>query len=108
MTDETKAQIEKHIQENDVFVFMKGTPDFPQCGFSAATVECLQHTGVKFGTSNVLEDQGIREGIKSFANWPTIPQVYVKGEFIGGCDIVRQMHANGELSTLLKEKGLIS
>jgi len=108
VTEDTKAQIEKHIQDNDVFVFMKGTPDFPMCGFSAATVECIQDTGVKFGTSNVLEDQHIREGIKIFASWPTIPQVYVKGEFIGGCDIVRQMHANGELTTLLKEKGVLS
>jgi len=89
-----------------VVLYMKGTPVFPQCGFSAAVVQVLTHLGIKFKGINVLEDPEIRNGIKDFANWPTIPQLYVKGEFIGGCDIVREMYASGELSELLANKGI--
>ena len=96
--------IKKDINENDIVVFMKGTPMFPQCGFSAAVVQVLTHLGVKFKGVNVLADDGVRQGIKEFSNWPTIPQLYVKGEFIGGCDIVREMAENGELADLFKEK----
>ncbi len=105
MTDNPAIeQIKKDISENDVVLFMKGTPTFPQCGFSAAVVQVLSHLGVQFKGVNVLEDDGIRSGIKEFANWPTIPQLYVKGEFVGGCDIVREMAESGELATLMKEK----
>jgi monothiol glutaredoxin len=98
------AAIKKDITENDVVLFMKGTPMFPQCGFSAAVVQVLTHLGVKFKGVDVLADNTVRQGIKEFSNWPTIPQLYVKGEFIGGCDIVREMAENGELLDLLKEK----
>jgi monothiol glutaredoxin len=87
-------------------LFMKGTPLFPQCGFSARVVQILKHAGVPFSSVNVLEDQGIREGIKQFSSWPTIPQLYVKGEFVGGCDIVTEMYQSGELQALLTEKGV--
>jgi monothiol glutaredoxin len=87
-------------------LFMKGTPMFPQCGFSARVIQILKHAGVPFKTVNVLEDPEIRDGIKAFSNWPTIPQLYVKGEFIGGCDIVTEMYQSGELQTLLAEKGV--
>jgi monothiol glutaredoxin len=97
-------QISKDIAENDVVLFMKGTPMFPQCGFSAAVVQVLSHLGVKFKGVNVLADDGIRNGIKQFSNWPTIPQLYVKGEFVGGCDIVREMAEAGELQQLFAEK----
>ncbi|WP_426956330.1 Grx4 family monothiol glutaredoxin [Muricoccus radiodurans] len=99
-------QIQSEIEKNPVVLFMKGTPVFPQCGFSARVVQILSHMGVPFHGVNVLADQGIREGIKAFSNWPTIPQLYVKGEFIGGCDIVTEMFQSGELSTLLDEKGV--
>jgi monothiol glutaredoxin len=99
-------QIRKDITENDVVLYMKGTSVFPQCGFSAAVVHVLGHLGVTFKSVNVLEDEEIRQGIKEFANWPTIPQLYIKGEFIGGCDIVREMFESGELQALLKEKGV--
>lgn len=102
----TSDRIQAAIDSNDVMLFMKGTPMFPQCGFSAATVQALAMAGVKFGSVNVLEDMEIREGIKSFSNWPTIPQLYVKGEFVGGCDIVREMFDNGELQELFEEKGV--
>ncbi len=98
------AAISKDIAENDVVLFMKGTPMFPQCGFSAAVVQVLTHLGVKFKGVNVLADAALRDGIKQFSNWPTIPQLYVKGEFVGGCDIVREMAEAGELQTLLEEK----
>src|SRR4051812_7273338 len=97
-------QIKKDITDNDVVLFMKGTPSFPQCGFSAAVVQVLNHLGVKFKGVNVLADDQVRNGIKQFSNWPTIPQLYVKGEFVGGCDIVREMAENGELQDFLKEK----
>jgi len=100
------AEIQAHIASSPVMLFMKGTPMFPQCGFSARVIQILKHTGVPFKTVNVLEDAEIREGIKAFSNWPTIPQLYVKGEFIGGCDIVTEMYQSGELQTLLTEKGI--
>ncbi len=97
-------RIKKDISENDVVLYMKGTPIFPQCGFSAAVVQILSQLGVKFKGINILEDNDIRQGIKDYANWPTIPQLYIKSEFIGGCDIVREMYETGELEQLLKEK----
>ena len=107
MLDETtKSRIEKDIAGEDVVLYMKGTPAFPQCGFSAAVVGALGHLGIPFRGINVLEDEDIRQGIKSFSEWPTIPQLYVKGEFIGGCDIIREMHESGELVEMFKEKGV--
>ena len=105
-TDHVSQNIKNEIKSNDVMLFMKGTPVFPMCGFSAATVEVLTKLGVKFGSVNVLESNEMREGIKVFSNWPTIPQLYVKGEFIGGCDIVREMFESGELLELLNTKGI--
>lgn len=104
MTNPAIDQIKKDIGENDVVLYMKGTPQFPQCGFSAAVVQVLTHFGVLYKGVNVLADAGLREGIKEFTQWPTIPQLYVKGEFVGGCDIVREMAESGELETLFKEK----
>ena len=98
--------IRKQVAANDVVLFMKGTKTFPQCGFSSQVAQILAHMGVDFKDVNVLEDMGIREGIKSFTNWPTVPQLYVKGEFVGGCDIVREMFQAGELQSLMKDKGL--
>jgi monothiol glutaredoxin len=106
MKENTKSEIELEISKNDIVLFMKGTPVFPQCGFSAATVGILNHLGVKFSSINVLEDEDIRQGIKEHANWPTIPQLYVKGEFVGGCDIVREMYESGELTDLISTKGI--
>ena len=106
MNNPAFAEIQAQIDANPVLLFMKGTPMFPQCGFSARVIQILKHAGVPFKTVNVLEDQEIREGIKAFSNWPTIPQLYVKGEFIGGCDIVTEMYQSGELQTLLSEKGV--
>jgi monothiol glutaredoxin len=99
-------RIKRDITENDVVLYMKGTPVFPQCGFSSAVVQVLNHMGVKFKGIDVLVDPSLRQGIKDFAQWPTIPQLYVKGEFIGGCDIVREMFESGELQSTLKEKGV--
>ena len=98
------TRIRREIEDHPVVVFMKGTPMFPQCGFSAAVVQVLSNLGVKFQGIDVLTDPSLREGIKQFSNWPTIPQVYVQGEFIGGCDIIREMYASGELQQLLEEK----
>ena len=98
--------IAKTIAANDVVLFMKGTSQFPQCGFSAQVAQILNHLGVEYKDVNVLEDMSIREGIKTFSNWPTIPQLYVKGEFIGGCDIVREMFQQGELQQLFDDKGI--
>ncbi|NKB43259.1 MAG: Grx4 family monothiol glutaredoxin [Alphaproteobacteria bacterium] len=98
------AQIQEDVTSNDVVLFMKGTPMFPQCGFSAAVVQILSQIGVKFKGVNVLEDDNLRQGIKDFTQWPTVPQLYVKSEFVGGSDIVREMAVSGELETLLKEK----
>lgn len=99
-------RIKKDISENDVVLYMKGTSAFPQCGFSAAVVQVLSQLGVPFKDVNILEDASMRQGIKDFTNWPTIPQLYIKGEFIGGCDIVREMFTTGELQELLKDKGV--
>ncbi|MGE4563096.1 MAG: Grx4 family monothiol glutaredoxin [Rhodospirillales bacterium] len=99
-------RIQGKIDENAVVLFMKGTPMFPQCGFSAAVVQALSVMGVKFKGIDVLEDMELRDGIKEFSSWPTIPQLYVKGEFVGGCDIIREMHETGELQQLFNEKGV--
>ncbi len=104
--DHVSQNIENEIKSNDVVLFMKGTPVFPMCGFSAATVEVLNKIGVKFESVNVLDSDEMREGIKKFSNWPTIPQLYVKEEFIGGCDIVREMFESGELLELFNTKGI--
>lgn len=101
-----KEQIQKTVSENDVVLYMKGTPVFPQCGFSSTVVQVFDYLGVEYASVNVLEDMDIRQGIKEFNSWPTIPQVFVKGEFIGGCDIVREMFENGELKAILKDKGV--
>ncbi len=106
MTSPIFDQIKTEITNNDVVLFLKGTNTFPQCGFSAAVVQVLNSLSVPFKGINVLEDDDIRQGIKDFSNWPTIPQLYVKGEFIGGCDIVREMFQSGELQDVLKEKGV--
>ena len=107
MTDTVHHQIKSTIETNDVVLFMKGTPVFPQCGFSSVVARVLDHLQVDFESVNVLEDGGVREGIKAFSNWPTIPQLYIKGEFVGGCDIIKEMFETGELQTYLREKGLI-
>ena len=104
---ETKEKIKKLIDDNDVCLFMKGTPDSPQCGFSMAVSNVLKHLKVNFFGVNVLEDNNLRQGIKDFSDWPTIPQLYIKGEFIGGCDIVKEMFEKGELKNLLVSKKLI-
>jgi monothiol glutaredoxin len=98
--------IENEVKSNDVVLFMKGSPQFPQCGFSGQVVQILDHLGVAYKGLNVLESDDLRTGIKAYSNWPTIPQLYVKGEFIGGCDIVREMFQAGELQTFLTEKGV--
>ncbi|MGC6518082.1 MAG: Grx4 family monothiol glutaredoxin [Candidatus Puniceispirillaceae bacterium] len=99
-------QISSEVSSNDVVLFMKGTPVFPQCGFSAAVVGVLSHIGVQFKGINVLEDDAIRQGIKDYSDWPTIPQLYVKGEFVGGCDIIREMYETGELLEMLNTHGI--
>ena len=101
-------RIQSEITDNPVMLYMKGNAMFPQCGFSARVVQILNHIGVPFATANVLEDPALRDGIKQFSNWPTVPQLYVKGEFVGGCDIVTEMYQSGELAALLAEKGLLS
>ena len=108
LDDTTRERIQNEVDANDVLLFMKGTPVFPQCGFSAAVIQVLSHLQVKFNSVNVLEDPDIRDGIKQYSDWPTIPQLYVKGEFVGGCDIIREMYETGELKTFLEEKGLHS
>lgn len=100
------SNIQSEIDQNDVVVFMKGTPVFPQCGFSAAVVQVLSHMQVPFKGVDVLQDPELRQGIKEFSSWPTIPQLYVKGEFIGGCDIVREMFESGELKSVLADRGV--
>ena len=99
-------RIQNEINENPVMLYMKGTAMFPQCGFSARVVQILSHLGVPFKTVNVLEDSELREGIKQFSHWPTIPQLYVRGEFVGGCDIITEMFQSGELETVLTEKNI--
>jgi len=106
MTTQIAERIQGDVTENPVMLYMKGTAMFPQCGFSARVVQILTHLGVPFRTANVLEDQELREGVKHYSNWPTIPQLYVKGEFVGGCDIITEMFESGELETLLAEKGI--
>ena len=106
MDDNIKNLIQNHIDSNVVCLFMKGTPDAPQCGFSMAVTNMLKLLEVNFGSVNVLEDQNVREGIKTFSDWPTIPQLYVKKEFVGGCDIVKEMYETGELAKLLETKGI--
>ena len=102
MNEDLKSRIEKDVKNNKIMLYMKGTPDAPQCGFSAQAVGILKNHGVKFQSFDVLSDDEIRNGIKEYANWPTIPQLYVNGEFIGGCDIITEMHNNGDLTELLK------
>ena len=104
MDDSTKNLIKNHIENNEVCLFMKGTPDAPQCGFSMAVSNMLKILEVNFQGVNVLEDQNIREGIKIYSDWPTIPQLYIKKEFIGGCDIIKEMYENGELKKILEDK----
>ena len=106
MDDNTKNLIQNHIDTNEVCLFMKGTPDAPQCGFSMAVSNMLKILEVNFKGINVLEDQNLREGIKTFSDWPTIPQLYIKKEFIGGCDIVKEMYENGELKKVLENKAI--
>ena len=106
MDDQTKDTIKKHIESNDVCLFMKGTPDEPQCGFSMAVSNILKILEVKFNGVNVLEEQSIREGVKVYSDWPTIPQLYIKNEFVGGCDIIKEMYENGELKKILEDKGI--
>ncbi|AAV86292.1 glutaredoxin-like protein GRLA [Anaplasma marginale str. St. Maries] len=107
-SDPVADRIRNEIETSDVVLYMKGTADAPQCGFSGVVVEALRNVGVQFRDVDVLKDPELREGIKKFADWPTIPQLYVKGEFIGGCDIVREMYHSGELHALLKSKGIIA
>jgi monothiol glutaredoxin len=99
-------RIKQQIESDDVVLYMKGTPVFPMCGFSAAVVQVLSQLGIKFQSHNVLDDPELRQGIKEFSSWPTIPQLYVKGEFVGGCDIIREMHQAGELASFLQERGV--
>ncbi|HEV7290585.1 Grx4 family monothiol glutaredoxin [Sphingomonas sp.] len=106
MTDDTNARLQSLVDSNAVLLFMKGTPLFPQCGFSNRAVSILSHLGVEFESVDVLQDQEVRQGIKAFSDWPTIPQLYVKGEFIGGSDIMMEMYESGELAQLLEEKGV--
>jgi monothiol glutaredoxin len=106
MSNPVFDRIQSDISTNRVMLFMKGNAMFPQCGFSARVVQILSHLGVPFQTANVLEDAALREGIKEFSQWPTIPQLYVDGEFVGGCDIITEMFQSGELETLMKEKGV--
>ena len=103
---DVNAKIDGIVGGSDVLLFMKGTPMFPQCGFSSRAVAILQHLGVEFGSVDVLQDQEVRQGIKAYSDWPTIPQLYVKGEFVGGSDIMMEMYESGELKTLLDEKGI--
>jgi monothiol glutaredoxin len=106
MDNSVAERIKSDIESNDVVLYMKGTPVFPQCGFSSTVVQVLTHLGVKFKGIDVLSDPSLREGIKQFSSWPTIPQLYVKGEFLGGCDIVREMYESGELQELLSTNGI--
>ena len=105
--NDINAVIDAQVKSNDVFLYMKGTPDFPMCGFSGRVVQILDYLGVEYKSANVLEDQELREGIKAYTNWPTIPQLYVKGEFVGGSDIMMEMYESGELAQLLTDAGLV-
>ncbi|WP_336959671.1 Grx4 family monothiol glutaredoxin [Sphingobium aquiterrae] len=106
MTDATQARIAEIVSGNDVVLFMKGTPLFPQCGFSSRAIAILEHLGVAYDTVDVLQDQAVRQGIKAFSDWPTIPQLYVKGEFVGGSDIMMEMYEAGELQQLMTQQGV--
>ncbi|HET8612733.1 MAG TPA: Grx4 family monothiol glutaredoxin [Sphingomonas sp.] len=106
MTDDVQARIADAVQDSPVLLFMKGSPLFPQCGFSSRAVAILDHLGVEYESIDVLQDQGIRQGIKQFSDWPTIPQLYVKGEFVGGSDIMMEMYESGELADLLEKAGV--
>jgi monothiol glutaredoxin len=106
MSDDVQKSLGEAVKANEVLLFMKGTPTFPQCGFSSVVVQVLDYLGVEYNAVNVLEDQGVREGIKQFSNWPTIPQLYVKGEFVGGCDIIKEMFEAGELKEYMAETGI--
>jgi monothiol glutaredoxin len=106
VTDEVQDRLQELVDKNDVLLFMKGSPLFPQCGFSSRAVAILNHLEVGFESVDVLQDQGIRQGIKAFSDWPTIPQLYVKGEFVGGSDIMMEMYESGELAQLLSDKGV--
>lgn len=108
MSNPAHEQIKKTVTENDVVLYMKGNPAFPQCGFSSQVVQILDYLNVNYHSVNVLEDMDIRQGIKEVNNWPTIPQVFIKGEFIGGCDIVREMFESGELKSFLADKGVLA
>ena len=106
MTDAVHAEIDAAVKNNEVVLFMKGTPVFPQCGFSSTVVQILDYLGVEYVSTNVLENMAVREGIKTYSDWPTIPQLYVKGEFVGGCDIIKEMFEAGELKDFMAEKGI--
>ena len=108
MTEDTQARIAETVIAHEVLLFMKGSPLFPQCGFSSRAIAILDHLGVEYGSVDVLQDQGIRQGIKQFSDWPTIPQLYVKGEFVGGSDIVREMFQSGELKPMLQQQGVLA
>ncbi len=105
--NDVTGRIQQEISTNPVMLYMKGTALFPQCGFSSRVVQILNHMGVKYATANVLEDPALRDGIKAFSNWPTVPQLYVGGEFVGGCDIVTEMFQSGELQELMAEKAAV-
>jgi monothiol glutaredoxin len=106
MTEDARARIDSTVKGSDVVLFMKGTPLFPQCGFSSRAIAILEHLGVQYASVDVLQDQGIRQGIKEYSDWPTIPQLYVKGEFVGGSDIMMEMYENGELGQLMQDQGV--
>ena len=106
MTDDAQTRIDSTVKGSDVVLFMKGTPLFPQCGFSSRAIAILEHLGVTYATVDVLQDQGVRQGIKEYSDWPTIPQLYVKGEFVGGSDIMMEMYESGELGQLMQEQGV--
>lgn len=108
MTDDATDRIDAAVKGSDVLLFMKGTPLFPQCGFSSRAIAILDHLNAKYDSVDVLQDQGVRQGIKEFSDWPTIPQLYVKGEFVGGSDIMMEMYESGELKTLFEERGIVS
>jgi monothiol glutaredoxin len=106
MTDDARTRIDQTVKSNDVVLFMKGTPLFPQCGFSSRAIAILEHVGVEYASVDVLQDQGVRQGIKDYSDWPTIPQLYVKGEFVGGSDIMMEMYESGELQQLMTDQGV--